>query len=83
MDQVSRETLAPAPLSYAELNGDTVGPSGAPTSSTRVRCGENEFLIDLSWRIDPDGSLGIRQWFESEEHPGVPVGVDEYYMRPA
>ncbi len=42
---------------------------------------ENEFWIDLSWRIDPDGSLGIRQWFESDEHPGTPVGVDEYYGR--
>ena len=40
---------------------------------------ENEFWIDLSWRIDPDGSLGIRRWFESAERPGTPVGVDEYY----
>ncbi len=40
---------------------------------------ENEFWIDLSWRIDPDGSMGIRQWFESEERPGEPVSVDEYY----
>jgi anaerobic selenocysteine-containing dehydrogenase len=40
---------------------------------------EDEFWIDLSWRIDPDGSLGIRQWFESVEEPGTPVTVDEYY----
>jgi anaerobic selenocysteine-containing dehydrogenase len=40
---------------------------------------ENEFWIDLSWRIDPDGELGIRRWFESTEHPGKPVTVDEYY----
>lgn len=40
---------------------------------------ENEFWIDLSWRIDPDGSMGIRQWFESEANPGQPIGVDEYY----
>ncbi len=40
---------------------------------------ENEFWIDLSWRIDPDGSMGIRKWFESEAHPGKPIGVDEYY----
>ena len=40
---------------------------------------ENEFWIDLSWRIDPDGGLGIRQWFESEQHPGTPLTVDEYY----
>ena len=25
---------------------------------------ENEFWIDLSWRIDPDGELGIRTHFE-------------------
>ncbi len=29
---------------------------------------ENEFWIDLSWKIDPDGSLGIRQHFESTEN---------------
>ena len=40
---------------------------------------ENEFWIDLSWRIDPDGSMGIRKWFESEENPGTPIGIDEYY----
>jgi hypothetical protein len=41
---------------------------------------ENEFWIDLSWRIDPDGDLGIRAHFESLEHPGEPIGVDEYYQ---
>ncbi|MFQ5556178.1 MAG: molybdopterin-dependent oxidoreductase [Acidimicrobiales bacterium] len=40
---------------------------------------ENEFWIDLSWHIDPDGSMGIRRWFESEENPGEPLTVDEYY----
>jgi anaerobic selenocysteine-containing dehydrogenase len=40
---------------------------------------ENEFWIDLSWRIDPDGSLGVRKWFESTEYPGKPVTIDEYY----
>jgi len=40
---------------------------------------ENEFWIDLSWRIDPDGSMGIRKWFESEKNPGTPIGIDEYY----
>ncbi|MEE9417525.1 MAG: molybdopterin dinucleotide binding domain-containing protein, partial [Acidimicrobiales bacterium] len=42
---------------------------------------ENEFWIDLSWRIDPDGSMGIRKWFESEERPGEPIGIDEYYAK--
>jgi anaerobic selenocysteine-containing dehydrogenase len=40
---------------------------------------ETEFWIDLSWRIDPDGSLGIRKWFESPADPTRPVSVDEYY----
>ncbi len=40
---------------------------------------ENEFWVELSWRMDPDGSLGIRQWFESLEHPGEPISQDEYW----
>jgi len=40
---------------------------------------ENELWIELSWRIDPDGSLGIRRHFESRERPGTKLGVDEYY----
>ncbi len=41
---------------------------------------EDEFWIELSWRIDPDGSLGIRKYFESPYHPGEKVTVDEYYQ---
>ena len=40
---------------------------------------ETEFWIDLSWRIDPDGSLGIKKWFTSPNDPQRPVSVDEYY----
>jgi anaerobic selenocysteine-containing dehydrogenase len=40
---------------------------------------ENEFWVDLSWRMDPDGSMGIRQWFESPQRPGEPVSQDEYW----
>ncbi len=40
---------------------------------------ETEFWIDLSWRVDPDGSLGIKQWFESPNDPSRPISVDEYY----
>jgi len=40
---------------------------------------ENEFWIELSWRIDPDGSLGIRRHFESKKSPGEKLGLDEYY----
>jgi anaerobic selenocysteine-containing dehydrogenase len=40
---------------------------------------EDEFWIALSWRIDPDGSLGVRKYFESPNRPGQPISVDEYY----
>ena len=40
---------------------------------------ENEFWIELSWRIDPDGSLGIRPYYESKQRPGEKLSVDEYY----
>ncbi|MGQ0722807.1 MAG: molybdopterin dinucleotide binding domain-containing protein [Candidatus Eiseniibacteriota bacterium] len=40
---------------------------------------ENEFWLELSWRIDPDGSLGIREFVESVERPGTRLSVDEYY----
>lgn len=40
---------------------------------------EDEFWIELSWRIDPDGSLGIRQYYESPYRPGEKITVDEYY----
>jgi len=40
---------------------------------------ENEFWIELSWRIDPDGALGIRPFFESKQRPGEKLTVDEYY----
>jgi anaerobic selenocysteine-containing dehydrogenase len=40
---------------------------------------ENEWWIELSARMDPGGSLGIRQWFESPYRPGEIITVDEYY----
>ena len=40
---------------------------------------ENEFWIALSWKIDPDGSLGIRKFFESPYRPGEKITTDEYY----
>jgi anaerobic selenocysteine-containing dehydrogenase len=41
---------------------------------------EVEFWLQLSWRIDPDGSLGIRQHFESPYRPGECITTDEYYQ---
>jgi len=40
---------------------------------------EDEFWINLSWAIDPDGAMGIRRWFESPYRPGQKITVDEYY----
>ena len=40
---------------------------------------ESEFWIALSWKIDPDGMLGIRRFFESPVRPGEPITMDEYY----
>ena len=58
--------------------------AGQPVTDTReVNPGEvweeNEFWIDLTWRIDPDGSRGIRQFFESRKSPGQKLTLDEYY----
>ena len=40
---------------------------------------EDEFWIELSWRIDPDGSLGIRKYFESPFRPGEKLRIEELY----
>ncbi|MFB6105128.1 MAG: molybdopterin dinucleotide binding domain-containing protein [Halobacteriaceae archaeon] len=45
---------------------------------------EDEFWLDLSWRIDEDGDLGIREYFESPYRDGedgdpAQMTVDEYY----
>jgi anaerobic selenocysteine-containing dehydrogenase len=41
---------------------------------------EDEFWIELSWRIDPDGSLGIKKHFISPYRPGEKVNINEYYQ---
>ncbi|MFQ5652912.1 MAG: molybdopterin-dependent oxidoreductase, partial [bacterium] len=40
---------------------------------------EDEFWIELSWRIDPDGSLGIKEHFISPYRHGEKITIDEYY----
>ncbi|PRQ05525.1 Polysulfide reductase chain A precursor [Enhygromyxa salina] len=40
---------------------------------------EAEFWVELSWQMDPDGSLGIRKWFESPVDPSRPVSQAEYW----
>ncbi|MDJ0521253.1 MAG: molybdopterin-dependent oxidoreductase [Planctomycetota bacterium] len=40
---------------------------------------EAEFWIALTHAIDPDGSRGIRKWYESKQRAGEPVSIDEYF----
>lgn len=41
---------------------------------------EDEFWIELSWRIDPDGSLGVQKHFMSPYRKGEKINIDEYYQ---
>jgi anaerobic selenocysteine-containing dehydrogenase len=81
--------------SYEQYDGQWVGFRQPVLRAARERTGEvitdtrqvnpgevweeNEFWIDLSWRIDPDGTLGIRRYHESRARPGEKLTVDEYY----
>jgi anaerobic selenocysteine-containing dehydrogenase len=81
--------------SYEQYDGQWIGFRQPVLRAARERLGErvtdtrqvnpgevweeNEFWIELSWRIDPDGSLGIRRHYESRECPGEKLTVDEYY----
>ncbi len=81
--------------SYEQYDGQWVGFRQPVLRALRERLGEevkdtrevnpgevweeNEFWIELSWRIDPDGSMGIRENFESRREPGKKLTVDEYY----
>ena len=40
---------------------------------------EDEFWIELSWRIDPYGALGIRKYFESPYRAGQKLQIEEFY----
>ena len=40
---------------------------------------EAEFWVELSGRMDSDGSLGIRKWFESPKRKGELISQDEYW----
>ncbi|MCI0650329.1 MAG: molybdopterin-dependent oxidoreductase [Planctomycetes bacterium] len=55
----------------------------APRSTLGTNPGEvweeDEFWIDLTWRIDPEGALGIRKYYESPYRAGEKLTVDEYY----
>ncbi len=81
--------------SYEQYDGQWIGFRQPVLRTARERLGEtitdtrqvnpgevweeNEFYTELSWRIDPDGSLGIRRYHESRAHPGEKLTVEEYY----
>ncbi len=81
--------------SYEQYDGQWIGFRQPVLRAARERLGEevsdtravnpgevweeNEFWMELSWRIDPNGELGVRQYFESRRRPGEPLTVDEYY----
>ncbi len=81
--------------SYEQYDGQWIGFRQPVLRAARERLGEtvtdtrdvnpgevweeNEFWIELTWRIDPDGSLGIRPFVESRARPGEKLTVDEYY----
>ena len=82
-------------MSYEQYDGQWIGFRQPVLRTARERLGEthadtrevnpgevweeNELWIELTWRIDPDGSLGIREFFESPVRPGEKITVDEYY----
>jgi anaerobic selenocysteine-containing dehydrogenase len=84
-DLMSQETHAGAWIAFRQpVMREALRRMGRPVDDTREAnpgevWEETEFWIDLSWRIDPDGSLGIRKTFESPYRPGEKITVDELY----
>jgi anaerobic selenocysteine-containing dehydrogenase len=84
-DLMSQETHAgtwigfrqPVGLQFRRLQGETV--AGTRNANPGEVWEEAEFWIALTWEIDPDGSRGIRKYYESQKQPGQPVTLDEYY----
>ena len=67
----------PVQRALMERLGETVGDTREANPGEVWE--ENEFWIELSWRIDPDGAMGIRKFFESPYRPGEKLRIDEYY----
>jgi len=84
-DIMSQETHAgtwigfrqPVGLQFRRLEGET--PEGTLGANPGEVWEEAEFWIALTWEIDPDGSRGIRDYYESKKEPGRPVTLSEYY----
>ncbi|MDJ0973271.1 MAG: molybdopterin-dependent oxidoreductase [Planctomycetota bacterium] len=84
-DLMSQETHAgtwigfrqPVQLEYRRKEGEALDKTLGTNPGSVWE--EAEFWIALTHRIDPDGSRGIRQWYESKAKPGAPIPLDEYY----
>jgi len=84
-DIMSQETHAGTWLGFRQpVLREFQRQEGAPVDDTRSAnpgevWEEAEWWVALTHAIDPDGSLGIRQWYESKAKPGEPVSMDEYW----
>ena len=73
------DRLPPAGAARRAASG-SASTSTTRARSTPARSGRRTSSgSSCSWRIDPDGALGIRRHFESRERPGEKLTVDEYY----
>ena len=74
-----------SPAGAASRAGEAAGKSFNFTYEAHREAGlgevweEDEFWIELSWRIDPDGALGIRKYFESPYRAGEKLTIEDYY----
>jgi anaerobic selenocysteine-containing dehydrogenase len=84
-DLMSQETHSAQWISFrqpvkrvlAERGGETV--SFTHETNPGEVWEEDEFWIELSWRIDPTGELGVRRHFESPYRPDQKITINEYY----
>src|SRR5688500_20389824 len=82
-DTMSQETHAGQWLGFRqpvlrvarEKAGETF--SATHESNPGVVCVESEFWVALSWKIDPDGGLGIPRYLESHLQTGQQITMDE------
>lgn len=84
-DTMSQETHAGRWLGFRQpVKRVALEKQGTPVSATHEAnpgevWEEAEFWIALSWKVDPDGSLGIRKYFESPYRAGDRMTMDDYY----
>jgi len=84
-DLMSQETHAgtwigfrqPVMREYFRQEGKTNGGEKTYDSNPGEVWEEAEFWIALSNKIDPDGSLGVREYFADKS--GKPISIDDYY----